>query len=160
VSLGTHTLKVEQRTYDKAGAYHTGSPKSPKSRRTIHFPEEIADILREHRTRTLTEQLSARDWTDRGLVFPNTSGGPLYGPYVTRTMQRIMVQAGLEPRRFHDLRHTGASILHALGVDLKTIQAVLGHADYRMTANVYTTAEDGILIDAASRMGAFLRSEG
>lgn len=157
VDLDARMLRIEQRTHYKAGAFHTGQPKSPKSRRTIHFPEEIADILREHKTRTLREQLGAKQWTDHGLVFPNTSGGPLYGDYVTRTMQRIMKEAGLEPRRFHDLRHTGASILHALGVDLKTIQAVLGHADYRLTADTYTHAEDTVLKDAASKMGTFLR---
>lgn len=157
VDLDAHVLHVEQRIYRRAGEYHAGAPKSATSRRTIHFPEEIAAALREHRTRSLTDRISALQWEDHDLVFPNTTGGPLYGPYVTRTMQRIMAEAGIERRRFHDLRHTGASILHALGVDMKTIQAVLGHSDYRLTADTYTHAEDTVLVDAASKMGAFLR---
>lgn len=157
LKLEALNLKIEQRIYYKGGGYNVGPPKSATSRRTIHFPEEIAAVLREHRTHLLTEQIAAKRWEDHGLVFPNTTGGPLYGPYVTRTMQKIMVQAGLERRRFHDLRHTGASMLHAMGVDLKTIQAVLGHSDYRLTADTYTHAEDTVLVDAATKMGTFLR---
>jgi integrase len=126
----------------------------------VRFPAEIAEVLRLHRNATLKEQLGARKWEDYGLVFPNLSGGPLYGPYVTRAMQSIMKQAGLEPRRFHDLRHTGASILHALGVDIRTIQGVLGHASYQLTADTYTHPEETTMRDAADRMGGFLRSQG
>jgi integrase len=157
LSLEGLTLKIDQTIYYKGGSYHTVAPKSPTSRRTVHFPEEIADVLREHRTRTLTYQLASSRWEDQGLVFPNMSGGPLYGPYVTRTMQRIMREAGIEGRRFHDLRHTGASMLHAMGVDMKTIQGVLGHSDYRLTADTYTHVEDSVMKDAADRMGKFLR---
>lgn len=160
VDIEARTLKVEQRIYRREKQYHVGPPKSATSRRTIHFPEEIAAVLYAQSARLADEKVNRSAWEDQGLVFPNMSGGPLYGPYVTRAMQRIMAEAGIERRRFHDLRHTGASMLHALGVDMKTIQTVLGHSDYRLTADTYTHAEDGILIDAASKMGAFLRSEG
>lgn len=123
----------------------------------LHFPAEIETLLREHRQAQLRERLSALRWDDHGLVFPNTTGGPLYGPYVTRAMQKIMLRAGIPRRRFHDLRHTGASILHALGVDLKTIQEVLGHSTYQLTADTYTHPNDTVFIDAAEKMGGFLR---
>jgi integrase len=160
VDVPKRELKVEQKIYRRGGQYHVGDPKSATSKRTVRFPAEIAEVLRLHRNATLKEQLGARKWEDYGLVFPNLSGGPLYGPYVTRAMQSIMKQAGLEPRRFHDLRHTGASILHALGVDIRTIQGVLGHASYQLTADTYTHPEETTMRDAADRMGGFLRSQG
>ena len=56
----------------------------------------------------------------------------------------------------HHLRHTGASLLLALGVDIRTIQKVLGHSDVRITANTYIHPDDGLRADAADKMAQFL----
>ena len=100
--------------------------------------------------------LAALDWQDHDLVFPNSTGGPLYGPYVTRTMARLLERAALPRKRFHDLRHTGASVLLALGVDMRTIQSVLGHSSYELTANTYAHPDKELRRAAADKMGAFL----
>ena len=110
-------------------------------------------------TAQLKERMGAGAWQDEDRVFPNTTGRPLYGPYVTRTMQRLLREAGLPRKRLYDLRHTGASLLLAMGVDVRVIQDVLGHADYRITANTYVHPDETLREDAAARMDTFLRGE-
>ena len=92
-------------------------------------------------------------------MFTNSRGGPLYGPQVTRTMRTLMTDAGLAPKRFHDLRHTAATMMFAMGVRLEVIQEVLGHASYRTTRDVYAHLLPEIRRDASDRIGAFLRGE-
>ena len=156
VDLDARRLKIQRKIYFLGGRYHEGAPKSPRSRRQIMLPQKIVDVLQQQRERVEVERLITTGWEDQDLVFPNEHGGPLYGSYVTRTMQRLLGEIGIERRRFYDLRHTGASLLHALGVDIRTIQEVLGHSDVRITANTYTHVDESLQEDAALRMGAFL----
>ena len=161
VDLEASELHIARKVYRAGGAYHVGEPKSRSSKRTVPFPEEIGWRLVAQRERTAEERSHAGErWADLGLVFPNTTGGYLYGPYVTRAMQQLQERAGVPRTRFHDLRHTGASVLSALGVEMRVIQEVLGHADYQLTANTYVHPDDEQLRDAARKMGAFLRGPG
>ena len=145
---------IDQSTISKIENGETRSP-HPVTLRAI--AAEVGDWLRAQRQRLRLEQVEARSWQDQGLVFPNTSGGPLHGPYVTREMQRVMAEAGIKRRRFHDLRHTAASMLLAQGVDMRTIQQVLGHASYQLTADTYAHPDEQLLRSAADKMGAVLR---
>ncbi len=171
VDLDARTLRVQEKIYylkphGQPGAYFAGPPKSARSRRTIELPDVIVDRLRTHRTEMLEEQMASarwtRDqrWTADPLVFPSTTGGPLYGSYVTRAMQDLLAAAGLPRKRLYDLRHTAGSMLHALGVDLRTIQGVLGHSDIGITANTYVHPDRSVYADAAAKMSAFLRVSG
>ena len=63
----------------------------------------------------------------------------------------------LPPKRFHDPRHTGATIMGALGVDMRVIQAILGHTNYAFTATVYAHSDRERERKAADAMGRFLR---
>lgn len=157
VDLPANRLRIAQRIYFLNGEYDIGPPKTAKSRREIIFPPEIGEVLREQRRAVLEEQMAARGWTDHDLVFPSTNGGPLYGSYVTRTMQRYLEAAGLPRRRLYDLRHTGASALLAQGVDVRVIADVLGHTDSAFTARTYVHPEERMREDAAAKMAAVLQ---
>ena len=77
-------------------------------------------------------------WEDHGLVFCNARGRPLDANNVReRSFKRLLQRAGLEPMRFHALRHAAASLLLAQGVGPKVIAEVLGHADVTVTLRVY-----------------------
>ena len=95
-------------------------------------------------------------WDDYGLVFTGERGQPLYGPNVTRRFQNILEAAGLPRMRFHDLRHSCASLLLAQGVPLSTIQEVLGHTSYAFTRDVYAHLSDELKRDAAIAMDVAL----
>ncbi|MDQ7911107.1 tyrosine-type recombinase/integrase [Phytohabitans sp. ZYX-F-186] len=71
-------------------------------------------------------------WRDSGYVFTTGDGAPLHPDYLTRRFRRLVADSGPPPVRLHDLRHGAASLTHATGADLKTVQDLLGHAAARI----------------------------
>lgn len=133
------------------------APKSRRSRRTVNLPPVVADSLKAHQTRQLEERLRAgRYWQPSGLVFVNTIGGPMEERAVGRTLRSILTRAGLPPVRMHDLRHTAATLLLTLGVDARTIMAVLGHSQISLTLDTYAHVLPALETDAAAKMNAVL----
>lgn len=127
-------------------------PKTKKSRRQIELTKVAVTALRAHRTRQLEQRLAVADaWEDQGLVFPNEVGRPMDGSNLSeRDLQRVFVKAGLEPIRFHDLRHTAATILLGRGVHPKIVSEMLGHADVRITLDLYSHVTPTMHREAAS----------
>lgn len=107
--------------------------KTHKSKRPLPLPAAIVEQLRAHRTRQLRERLSAREWLEFDLVFTTPKGTPLDGGHELRRFHAFLDAAGLERRRFHDMRHSAGSLLHLLGVPARDIQAILGHAHIQTT---------------------------
>ena len=105
------------------------------------------------RQRELQEAERARangSWRDYGLVFPNTLGG--YADYtnlVPRHFKPLLRRAGLPDIRFHDLRHTCATLLLTKGVHPKIVSEMLGHSSVSITLDVYSHVIPG-LGDAAA----------
>jgi integrase len=133
-------------------------PKTDRSRRTLHLPESIITALRRHRTAQLQERLLAGSrWVDHGLVFPTTIGTPLEPRSAVSDFKRILAKAGLPASvRFHDLRHSAASLLLAQGVELRAIMHLLGHSSIALTANVYTHLLPSMKQDMADKMDQLL----
>ncbi|HVD00160.1 MAG TPA: site-specific integrase, partial [Candidatus Dormibacteraeota bacterium] len=71
-----------------------------------------------------------------------------------RSFKAALRAAGLADRRFHDLRHSCASLLLAEGVPLKVVAEILGHASIRLTADTYSHVVPALQADAAGRLDA------
>jgi integrase len=133
-------------------------PKSTRSRRTIRLPQVVARALQDHRTRQLEERLAAGgEWTDSGLVFTTPVGTPQDARNSTREFAALLRAAGLPPIRFHDLRHTAATLLLAQGGDPRTIMETLGHSQISLTLNTYSHVLPALQADATSKLDAILR---
>ncbi len=87
-----------------------------------------------------------------GYVFVDEMGERLKVDYITRTFPQLLEKKGLRRMRFHDLRHSCASLLLANGVPLKHIQEWLGHSDFSTTANVYAHLDYSSKISSAQAM--------
>ena len=111
----------------------------------------IAAALREHFARQQRERASS-GWTDHGLVFTTPIGTPLDGTAVTKSFQRILASAGLPQRRFHDLRHSCATLLLVQGVSPRVVMDLLGHSQIGLTMNTYSHVIPDLRRDAARRM--------
>ena len=99
-------------------------------------------------------------WEDPGLVFCTVTGTPLSKENVRRRHRLpLLTRAELPPMRFHDLRHSCASLLHAQGADLQLISEVLGHSTISTTSDVYVHLFDKAKHEAAQRMGAAFRQD-
>ncbi|HEY3993484.1 MAG TPA: tyrosine-type recombinase/integrase, partial [Ktedonobacteraceae bacterium] len=84
----------------------------------------------------LRDRAGAR-WCDLDLVFPNKSGSYLDSRQVNRELKAILVEVGIDPRVFHDLRHSFATMLFASGVNPKGASEALGHSKISTTLDLY-----------------------
>lgn len=126
-----------------------GPPKSRAGKRTMFMPAAIVTMLSAHLERAgLTVQESD------ALVFTDEEGGPLrYSNWRRRVWLPAAKAAGCEGAGFHDLRRLNATTLVVGGIDVKTAQVRLGHADPRMTLAIYASAPASVDRAAADVIG-------
>ena len=117
--------------------YVEGEPKSAAGVRSIRLPDFLVAMLKQHRAEQLKRKSQVQKWEDRDLVFPNLRGGYLHPTHMGEEFRALLEQAELPPIRFHDLRHSAATILLSMGVNIKVIQELLGHSDIAITLRVY-----------------------
>jgi integrase len=150
VDLDAGVLMVEQQRIANGHLVTVGPPKTAASRRLVALDRHTVQRLREHHRRQRAEQCAAGEgWRDSGYVFTAEDGAPLRPDYLTRRFHRLVLDSGLPPVRLHDLRHGAASPAHCAGVDLKTVQAQLGHSSIVLTADTYTSVLTDLLAYAA-----------
>lgn len=124
--------------YIKGQGWVEGEPKTESGRRKILLTQIAVDALRAHRLAQLEARLKAgEDWKEQGLVFPNRNGGYFRRPRLYAIFKKLLQEAGLPDMRFHDLRHNAATILLGMGVQMKTVQEILGHGSIVTTMNIY-----------------------
>jgi integrase len=168
VDLNTGEMRIRQQLQRVGKRLVAQELKTEKSRRTLVLPAVCLTALRVHRKRQLKERLKAGgNWIDSGLIFTtyrsdkgNKIGAGLHPRNVLRTLRRIIKSADghLPQVRFHDLRHSAASILIAEGVALVEVSMLLGHSELRVTADFYSHLQKQTAAKAAQRMDAMLRA--
>lgn len=132
-------------------------PKTAKSRRSLVMPPLIVDALLEHQKRQVAERLWAgSSWHETGLVFANRTGGPIQAKRVIEQFHDALQRAGMRRIRFHDLRHSCATLLLVQGVSPRVVMEVLGHSEIALTMNAYSHVVPELQHDAARRMQAIL----
>lgn len=123
---------------------------------TVALPPSLVAELREHRRAQLRERLAAGElWEDHGLVFCRPNGRPIDPRQDWEEWQSILREAGMEDTGTHVMRHTAATLLLDLGVDLAVVQEILGHSDVRTTRG-YTKVKVGLTRRAARKMDGTL----
>lgn len=128
-------------------------PKTDRSRRSVHLTPAAVAALRAHRERQAQERGALS--TD-GLVFTTPGGLPIHGSNVTPVLRELLAAAGCPQVTFHDLRHSSATLLYAMGVPLETIADILGHSTPRITAQLYRHRVPKLQRDAVERLAAAL----
>ena len=113
-------------------------PKSESSLRILPLVNNIEEYLKILKKKQKKNQvLFGKDYSDGGYVCCWEDGSPIKTDYLNHKFKKIIEKNNLPHIRFHDLRHSAASYLIKHGVDLKNVQAWLGHADFSTTANTY-----------------------
>jgi integrase len=109
-------------------------PKTESSRRTVDLPEILVEELKQHQVRQAIEL----DQNAYDLVFTSREGTPMVSRNVTqRILEPALTRADLRKVSFHSLRHSYVSMLISQGENVKTIQALVGHASAKMTWDIY-----------------------
>ena len=128
--------------------------KTKSSKRIIEIGEQTIQVLRDHYERQRLMRLAAGDqWIDHGLIFTNSKGGPICASNMTRIFKQLL-PLGLPGIRFHDLRHTSASILINNGVPATAVARRLGHSKISTTYDMYSHSTDKLQRDAAALIDA------
>jgi integrase len=158
VDLEMGTLQVRRTLTTTKGGSRFTAPKTAKSRRRIKLTAGAMDALRRHHDRQFAESTRlAGLWQDYGLVFATTTGTPLNPSNLTsRSFKPLLKRAGLPDIRFHDLRHTCATLLLGKGVHPKLVQELLGHATIAITLDTYSHVLPGMGDQTANAMESAL----
>ncbi|MGW5530752.1 tyrosine-type recombinase/integrase [Streptomyces xanthochromogenes] len=133
--------------------------KTKSSERRIALPTRCLRSLEQHRDRQLQErEVAGTGWEDSGYVFTRPDGEPVEGSTLTRHFNALLRRARLRRIRFHDLRHSAATLLLEQGVELVVIKELLGHAHIGVTATVYAHVRLRLQRDATDLLGHALRN--
>jgi integrase len=132
-------------------------PKTKSGRRTIQLGEQMLQLQREHRSRQQLEKALADDrWQDLGLIFSTTIGTIQSPSELLKKFKRLMQRANLDLVRFHDLRHTAASLMLNNGVPALVTSKILGHSKPSTTLDIYGHLIPVMQEDAANIMDALV----
>ncbi len=133
--------------------YIEAEPKTEKSRRSIMLASITVDTLKLHRIRQLEAKLQAGPaWQERDLVFCTAFGTPLNPNWVLGRFKKLLARAGLPNMRFHDLRHSIATLLLSMGIHPKVVQELLGHNRIQETVDIYSQVMPAIHKEAIKKL--------
>ncbi|MFC1998852.1 tyrosine-type recombinase/integrase [Chloroflexota bacterium] len=142
------------------GTYVFADTKSEKSRRAIDIYGFIYRVLKEHKEIHESKAIIlGRFLKEDDLVFSNIEGKPFRPNTVTRAWATLATQCGLKVIRFHDARHTHASLLLKQGIPTKVVQERLGHSSSQITLDIYSHVAPGMQMDAAKAFDQLVNPE-
>lgn len=151
------TLRVTHGLQRVSGSLQLVPTKTKRSRRTIVLPMIVATALRAHRARQTEERLLAGGrWHDEDYVFASTIGTPIDAAELRRAFAAVLKRAGLAPIRFHDLRHSAATLMMAQGIPVRVVMETLGHSSPSLTLKTYGHVLPALQRDAADTIDRVL----
>jgi len=161
INLDNRSLHIQRSMgYIPGKGYLEFETKTPKSRRKIVLPPFVCEALKQHRTRQLEARLIAGErWQDRDLVFCNMYGGYFDPAHLRQRFDKLLKEAGLPDVRFHDLRHSTATILLSIGVPAKVVQEILGHGQISMTLDTYSHVLPDMQQQAMDKMNKLFQQD-
>jgi integrase len=129
---------------DASGRRIVTEPKTQRSRRQVRLTGMAVEALTRHRAAQAAERLQGgAAWEDRGLVFSNTVGRPITDANLRhRSFYPLLERADLPRIRFHDLRHSAATLLLGEGIHPKIVSDLLGHSRIGITLDLYSHVTD------------------
>jgi integrase len=157
VDLEAGVLYVRRTLYRLRGKWVEGEPKSAAGKRKVVLPALAVEALREHRVAQLEARLRAGPaWEDSGLVFTTAAGRPIHPGDIRRALKAVLSRAGLGPLRFHDLRHSHATMLLVAGENPRVVQERLGHSQISLTLQTYSHVLPDLQRQAAEKIDRLL----
>ncbi len=169
LALRWSTIDFERQTllvlhtvdYISKYGYVETEPKTAAGKRLVNLPSFLIDMLKQHRIQQTELQLKlGEDWENRDLVFPDLHGGYFNPNYLLKVFKKILQEAGMPHMHFHDLRHSAATILLSMGVNMKVIQELLGHSDISITLGRYSHLLPSMQKDAVDKWDGVFGRDG
>ena len=146
IDLAQGRLRVQRQIARISGEVIEAPLKTKNAYRTLPLSADAVGVLQEQRKKS----------GNSPYVFPSPTGGPISPDSVLHMLHRVLKRAGLAQVRFHDLRHTFATLALQNGVDIKTVSGMLGHYSAGFTLDTYTHVTTSAKKEAANTMGSIL----
>ena len=146
VDLDRGMLKIQRAISRQNGKVVEAPLKTKNAYRTLPLSADAISVLKMQKCK-----VGNSEW-----VFPSPIGGPMSPDSVLHMLQRVLKRAGLPRIRFHDLRHTFATMALQNGVDIKTVSSMLGHYSAGFTLDTYAHVTTDAQLKAAQTMGNIL----
>ena len=147
IDLEHGSLRVQRQIARIDGEIVEAPLKTKNAYRTLPLSADAIDVLKAQKKKCGPSQ----------YVFPSPTGGPISPDSVLHMLHRVLKRAGLPKVRFHDLRHTFATLALQNGVDIKTVSGMLGHFSAGFTLDTYAHVTTAAQKEAANTMGGVLR---
>ena len=159
IDLPDGTLHVRGTLARSGNRLFVTPPKTALSRRTLPLASAEVGLLTELREAQLAErELAGPEWSDENFVFTTEFGRPMDPRNVLRALTTAASKAGLSGVNVHTLRHSAATAWIEAGVNIKAVSTLLGHADIRITADVYGHVSDAVARAAMETLSGILKA--
>lgn len=150
IDLDRSTISIRRALAVIGWALQFADVETRTGRRTIDISARTRRaLLRRRETLEKAAAEAGDEFDPKGLVFARPDGEPIHPEYITRAFDRLVAKHGLTRIRFHDVRHTHATLLLKAGVNVKVVSERLGHASPGFTLNVYQHVLPGMQAEAA-----------
>jgi integrase len=157
VDVDAGTLQIRGSMQATQEGLRIMEPKTAGSRRRVALSKQPIDALRRHRVAQAEERFRmGAGWEDAELVFATEAGRPITASGLRRSYEPLLKRAGLPRMRFHDLRHTSATLLLGRGVHPKVVSEMLGHTRISTTLDLYSHVSMTMQQQAADAFDAIL----
>jgi len=159
LAKGILNVKFNLKRLPNGGGLVLDKPKTKTSIRSIKLGQDTIDVLKVQKNRIAKEQeIKPEIWQEEGFVFPSTVGSAIDPSNMLRYFRASLKAANLPKIRFHDLRHTAASLMLNNGVDVLVASQRLGHAQPSITLNVYGHLMPSMQSEAAELLDTLITS--
>jgi integrase len=155
VDLDAGVVHVRRAVIQIGNEFIVNEPKTAKGKSRVEISTATVDALRLHKARMMQEGRLAAGW-----VFVSQTGEHLRRTVIRKQLRAILTKAELPMIRFHDLRHTCATLLMAEGTHAKVVQERLGHTDITVTLGTYSHITPTVQRAAADTMQGILKATG
>jgi len=139
IDFDAGTVRISKQLQRVKGEYLLVEPKTKNARRILPMPEMVATALKEWQATQREERIFAgEDWRVTGFLFTRADGMPMDARNLRKALKDLLAAANLPTLRFHDLRHTCATLLLSRNVHPRVVMDVLGHSQINLTLGTYS----------------------
>jgi integrase len=162
INLADRTLQVRRTVSAVRGeGLVEAEPKTARSRRSIVLLPIAIEVLKRHQvTQVEAKRKAGSRWIERDLVFCTSNGYYFNDRAILYPFKRFLQEAELPVIRFHDLRHSAATLLLGMGIHPKVVQEMLGHSQISITMDIYSHVMPTMQRDAAEKLNTLLQTDG
>ena len=157
INYKNSSIKISKQLIVTEEGIEFDSPKSENSNRTINIPSKMIETFEKQKLKQDDyKKLLGNEYKDLNLVNCKLDGSPIDPRYFSKIFSNLLKKKQLKHIRFHDLRHSCASLLLTAGVPLKVASEILGHSTVTITADLYSHVIDDLKRDAADKIDNIL----